>query len=92
MRGGVLGPTLRADIFLAILLMRSVSFQYFSMAAGPLEAMSWNTSFSSGSSFSSIIFFIRSGDFCSIFCIHRETMLTLAVYKAEQDQVMEQCY
>ena len=68
MRGGVSGPTLSADIFLAILLIRSVSFQYFSMAAGPLEAMSSNTSFNSGSSFSSIIFSTRSGDFCSIFC------------------------
>ena len=68
-RGGVPGPTFRADIFLAILLIRSVSSQYFSMAAGPLDWMSWKTSLSSGSSFSCIIFSMRSGDCACIFCI-----------------------
>ena len=60
-RGGVAGPMFMAASFWLILLMSSVSFQYFSMAAAPCASMSSNTGFSSASSFSCIILAMCSG-------------------------------
>ena len=52
-------PTPSAAIFWLIFVMRSVSFQYRSMAAAPLFFMSSNTADSSGSSFRASSVFLR---------------------------------
>ena len=49
-----------APIFWLIFVIRSVSFQYRSIAAAPLFLMSSNTAASSGSSFSASSFFLRA--------------------------------
>ena len=52
-------PTPSAPIFWLIFVIRSVSFQYRSIAAAPQLLMSSNTAASSGSSFSASSFFLH---------------------------------